>query len=218
MRNSYVVKRQENNKKRPKDLGKLIVIGGPGGSGASTIAREIARYYGLNYFYSGLMMRSLARRQNAKSLESFMRSAYFTRNRNKIDKFIDRETIKFSQLADVLIDSKTFAGLSHKKGIPCTVKIWLTADLCTRIHRHLYSHKRIKKNTKLSKNSKLYMQTRSSLVLRYSNDKKRYYKLYGIDYDKQELYNDIVIDTSKMGVGATVNLINKLLKDGKFIR
>jgi len=215
---NLVIKKQVDARKRPKDLGMLIVVGGPGGSGSSTIAKYLARYFGLNYFYSGLMMRNMARREGYPSLESFLRSTYFKKNRNKIDKFIDRDTLKFSQLSNVLIDSKTFAALAWKKKIPCTVKIWLTADLNTRIHRHLYSHGRIRKETRLSKTSKLYRQTLSSLSLRYSNDKKRYYKLYNIEYGEPQRYNDIVIDTSKMNVQSTINLILKVLKDEQFIK
>jgi cytidylate kinase len=53
---------------------------------------------------------------------------------------------------------------------------------------------------------------------RYSNDKNRYKKLYNIDYDNEEKYNDIVIDTSKMNASETFNLILKLIKEGGYIK
>lgn len=218
MRNWEIYKKQLDIGKRPKDLGLLIVVGGPGGSGASTIARMLARYLGLSYVYAGGMMRAIAEKNGFKSYVKFIESEHFKSNKNKYDKQIDRQIVRMSQRRDVLIDSKTFAALAYIKKLPCTVKIWIEADLEVRVHRALYSRSNIPEGKKVAKKSLMYRRTMLELMKRYSNDKNRYARLYGIDYDRQELYNDIVINSSKIDAGETFTLILKLLKDGKFIK
>ena len=48
-------------------------------------------------------------------------------------------------------------------------------------------------------------------------DNMRYKKLYGVDYSKPNVYNDIVIDSSNFNEEETVNLILKRLRDGRYI-
>lgn len=218
MENWKIYKKPTNIGKRPRDLGLLIVVGGPGGSGASTIALMLAQHFGLSYFYAGGMMRSMAEKRGFKTLEKFMESEEFQHDKNKIDKIVDKQIVRISQRRDILIDSKTFAALAYLKRLPCTVKIWIEADIQTRVHRALYSHDKIPEGKRVLKRSELYRKTMLDLMRRYSNDKNRYARLYGIDYDRQELYNDIIIDSSKLDAGQTFTLILKLLKDGKYTK
>jgi cytidylate kinase len=204
--------------KRPKDLGLLIVIGGPGGSGASTIARLLASKFGLQYVYGGGIMRSIAKNKGYSTLEDFLASDIMKKQSSVIDREIDEKVLKSSFARNVLIDSKDFAAISTYRQIPSTVKIWLTADIDVRVHRMLWSMSMLPKGKIISKRSKVYKETSLKLMQRYSNDKNRYKKLYNIDYDNEEKYNDIVIDTSKMNASETFNLILKLIKEGGYIK
>ena len=62
---------------RSKELGHLVVVGGPGGSGASTIARKLADYFSLNYVYGGRLMRELAEKHGFKNINDFFKSDFF---------------------------------------------------------------------------------------------------------------------------------------------
>jgi cytidylate kinase len=204
--------------KRPKDLGMLIIVGGPGGSGSSTIARMLARHFGMSYVYGGAIMRRIAKKRGFATLEDFLNSPIMKKNSLMIDREVDETLLKAAFRRNILIDSKDFAALSTYRKIPSTVKIWLEADTDIRVNRMLWSMKKVVKGKMLRKSSKVYKESAFKLIQRYSNDKNRYKKLYDIDYDHQEKYNDIVIDTSIINEGETFNLILKLIKDGRFIK
>lgn len=194
-----------------------MVVGGPGGSGSTTIAKMLAAYFGLQYIYAGAIMRRIARLKGFASLEEFLASDEVKENGNKYDKLVDEETYKASMRRNILVEGKSFAAIATLKQLPATVKIWVDADLETRVRRTLLSKKGIKHPEEVKKGSLVYRVTATELMQRYSNDKNRYSKLYGIDYGHQELYNDIVIDASHLTAGETFNLILKEIKNGKYI-
>ncbi len=222
--NNYIMQfvayegRDDYANKRQKELGKLIVVGGPGGSGCSTIAKMLAKNFALNYIYAGNMMQKFAHQQGFVDFNQLLGSRESTKLLARADKFIDKETLKASFYPETLIDSKIFGALSSLKRIPTTVKIWLTCDIENRVSRTIISKKKIIVKGKLSKHSKLYKDTASELLKRYSVDKNRFKKIYGIDFDSPEKYYDIVIDSTKLNPSETYRLIITLLKDGKYIK
>jgi cytidylate kinase len=117
----------------------------------------------------------------------------------------------------VLIDSKVFAALATVNRIPCTVRVWLTSDVETRVRRTLNKMRKLDLKNSLEKTDPLYREAMEDLMKRYSNDKNRYQKLYGVDYDKPSVYNDIVIDSSKLDAHQTFNLIIKKIEDGGYL-
>jgi len=203
--------------KRPKDLGLLFVVGGPGGSGSSTIAKMLARHYGLHYVYGGMLMRRMARNAGFETLEKFLEDLKTETEKYKADKKIDKKLIRMSYYPHVLIDSKIFAGLAVNLQIPCSVRIWLTSSIETRVRRTLHKEGKHDLNKELSKKSKLYRDTSNRLLTRHSNDKNRYWKLYDVKYDKPAKYNDIVVDSSGQTPLQTFNFIVKMVDDGEYI-
>ena len=200
-------------KLRPKELGLLFVVGGPGGSGASTISKMLAKHFKLKRTYAGQIFRNLVKNYGFEELNDLY-SELPIEDIYEFDRVTDDQMIRESQEKDVLIESKNFAGVSTNKGIPCTVKIWLESSLDVRTKRHL------KRDgyDKFPGNILKYIQIRRFLRERYESDKKRYKVLYNMDYDNPELYNDIVIDSSKQTVNETYNLILKKIKDGGYIK
>lgn len=202
-----------DRKKRSKELGYLFVVGGPGGSGASTISKMLSKHFNLKRIYAGGLFRE---RVNEKGYDNF--ENYFTPTNEDdlivIDREVDHILIRESNQRDVLIDSKLFAGISYIKGIPCTVKIWLDASLHRRALRHVNKREYKRNIDKLRE----YIKTRRDLKKRWRLDSKGYFKLYGIDYSKQKVYNDIVIDSSNMNEEETFKLILKKLEDGRYIK
>lgn len=195
----------ESSNLRPKNLGMLFVIGGYGGSGASTIAKMLARHFNLNRIYAGGLMRDIAKSNGYDRYEDFLRNTSDSELK-KFDEIVDKKMIKYSYLPNILLDSKIFAALSTKYRIPCTVKIWLTCDIETRARR------------KAKKSNLDITSVLTDLKVRYLSDKKRFEQLYNIDYSNPKKYNDIVIDTSKLNEYQTLNIILKLIKDGGYIR
>jgi cytidylate kinase len=56
-----------------------------------------------------------------------------------------------------------------------------------------------------------------SLIRRRIVDGRRYKFLYKVDYSNEELYNDIVLDTSKLNEKETFDLILRRISDGGYI-
>jgi CMP/dCMP kinase len=186
-----------------------MVIGGPGGSGASTIARRLAKHFELEYVYAGQLMRDLAKEKGFSSLTEFLNSEYFKENSQKYDMQIDESLIKKISQKNVLIDSKIFAALATMNDIPCTVKIWINANLDTRTKRTL---------EKKGWDDEKYRKVHKRLKKRYAADKERFLKLHKIEFGNQEKYNDVVVDSSDQNPEETFNFILKFIKDGGYIK
>jgi len=197
---------------RPKNLGYLFVVGGPGGSGASTIAKMLARKYELRYVYGGGLMRRLAKKYCYESLDDFL-DMIDRDDQYRYDKEIDGRLIRVSYQPNVLIDSKVFAALATKYQIPCTVSIWLNSDIEVRTKRSIE-----KKGINVVEEGEEYERIKNDLMARYANDMERYMILYGVDYDKPKLYNDIVVDSSRLSAMQTFNIIVKAIEDGKYLK
>ena len=202
-------------KERESVRGYLFVVGGPGGSGCSVISKMLARRFDLRLIYAGKLFRDAVKKRGYENFEDFYNSS----NKESLldlDREVDRRLVEESNGKDLLFDSKVFAGIAHIKDIPCTVKIWLTASLHVRALRHMGKQDLVGKG--LLERVGMYLKERKNLKKRWKLDKDRYFKLYGVDYTKPELYNDIVIDSSKMNVEETFNLILKKLENGQYLK
>ena len=189
---------------RSKELGYLFVIGGPGGCGSSTISKMLARKFGLTVVSAGKIFRSVVRDCGYSHLENIYKELPIE-DIYEFDRVTDEKMIAISNTPNILIESKGFAGVATNKNIPCTVKIWLNCSDDVRTRRHLqrdgyttFPHKIVK-----------YFKQKKFLQERLDSDRRRYKVLYDMDYDKPELYNDIVINNTSQSVSETYNLILK---------
>jgi len=202
-----------NQKVRSKDLGYLFVIGGPGGSGSSTIAKMLAEHFSLKRIYGGNLFRRLLEEKGYLDNDR----AYFQENERllmDLDKEVDAILFKESENSNVLIESKNFAALAKKHEIPCTVKIWIEANLHVRTLRAMSKY-----GISFSwKTIIIYLRMRFDLVKRYKIDYRRYYDIQGINYSNPTEYNDIVIDSSYLNEKETFDLILKYIQDGGYIK
>jgi CMP/dCMP kinase len=194
-----------NRKEREGNLGYLFVIGGPGSSGSTTIAKMLSDYFSLKRVYGGKIYRDIL-----KNLGYDLEQEIPNRSVESIDKRVDKKLLDIAKDKDILIESKIFAAIATKAKIPCTVKIWLNASLHTRTLRRMERDD--------LKGIFHYLKTRCHLLKRYMFDKNRFNKLYGIKYNRPNLYNDIVLNTSEMDSQETFNLILKYIKDGGYIK
>ena len=191
----------------------LIVVGGPGSSGASTIAKMLSEHFDLERVYAGGVFREKVEALGYKSLEEFYLKAtpemFFD-----IDREVDKYMIERARQRGVLFDSKAFAAIATKEGIECTVKIWLESSLPVRAKRLVGKHGELPFLKKLF----LYVSTLFNLANRRRADGKRYWELYKVEYSKPGKYNDIVLDTSHIDENETVKLILDKIKDGGYIK
>lgn len=189
----------------------LIVIGGPGGSGSSTISKMLSDYFNIPRIYAGDLFREEAKEQDYKSFEEFLQD--ISNGGNSLDLEIDNLLSEYAKMGNVLIESKIFGALIKERDIPHTVTIWIDANLNTRVDRQLKKEgasgfKKILKKWSIKK----------KLKKRYSIDKEKYMRLYNIHYDKPQKYYDIVLDTSRLNEVDTFNLILEELKNGGYIK
>jgi cytidylate kinase len=206
---------QERNGRRPIELGHLVVVGGPGGTGLSSVARRLAEKLNLTYVYAGDILRRFGVENGFEDIEEFVKSDLMKDSQGKFDIAAESEIIRKSQQPMVLIDSKVFAALSTILEIPTSIKIWVTASIDVRTHRVFEKYGLAKKGDTLDLQSKEYKYKQQKLINRQSLDAQRFYNLYGIEYAKQDQYNDIIVDSSNLDLDSTVNhLLTKLKSMG----
>ncbi len=119
---------------RSPELGLLVVIGGPGASGSSTISKMIAEKYGLTRYYAGGMFREIAKEEGHEDFKKFLEEVEKKKGKD-YDLEIDNRLIKASQTPNVLIEAKAFGALAVMRNIPCTIRIWITANVDVRVRR-----------------------------------------------------------------------------------
>jgi cytidylate kinase len=186
----------------------VLVIGGPGKSGSSTIAKMLSEHFQVEHVHGGNLFREQARVRGYKSLEDYYRDANIDEIK-ELDKEVDNELREYANRGGVVIESKVFAGIATKENISCFAKIWVDADLDTRVYRAVEKEGISNPIAKWIRKR----QIKKDLVLRYEIDRLRYKEMYGLDYDNPEKYNDFVIDSSGQTPDQTFNLIINYLKD-----
>ena len=188
----------------------VIAIGGPGGSGSTTIAKMLANHFHLKNIYAGDLFRKAAKEKDYEYFEEFLQE--ISKGGNHLDYEIDELMQEYAKQGNVVIDSKIYGALAKTKKLKCDVSIWLNAKLDVRIKRHL-EKEHVKGINKLRR----YFQIKQELKKRYRIDKEKYWRLYKVRYDKPALYYDIVLDTSDIDEQKTFDLILKRIEDGGYI-
>lgn len=189
----------------------LLVVGGPGGSGSSTISEMLAKHFSIPRIYAGDLFREKAKEEDFESFEEFLQE--ISEGGNSLDLEIDNLLLEYSKIGNILIESKIFGALAKVRNIPCTATIWLDCEIQKRVDRQI-SKEGITGIAKIWKRFAI----RRKLEKRYRIDKEKYQRLYKIRYDRPSDYYDIVLDTSNLDEVETFKLILKKLEDGRYIK
>lgn len=189
----------------------VISVGGPGGSGSTTISKMLANHFGIKHIYAGDLFRKAAKERDIEYFEEFLQQ--ISKGGNSLDMEIDGMLEEYGRNGDVVLDSKVYGALAKVKGLKCDVSIWLDSKIDVKVRRHLG-----KENIKGLKKVKRYFEIKSNLKKRYRIDKEKYWRLYKVRYDKPNLYYNIILDTSNMNEQETFNLILEKIKDGGYIK
>jgi cytidylate kinase len=167
------------------------------GTGKSTLAKKLAKKYGLRYYSGGDALKALAAEEGYDSSSrgwwespeglSFLEK----REKNfKFDKAVDDKLLEYAQQGRVLLDSWTMPWL-----LKAGFKIWLVASVEKRAER-------IARRDKLSIKEALQM-----LKEKEARTKAIYKKLYGFTLGEDFEPFNLVLDTDNLNAGEVFQVL-----------
>ncbi|MFV2041339.1 MAG: (d)CMP kinase, partial [Candidatus Hydrothermarchaeales archaeon] len=141
----------------------ILTVGGPIGSGKTTVASAVAKRFGLRHISAGVIFREMAR-QRGLSLEDFSKLA---ESDDSFDQSVDRRQKELAKEGSAIVD-----GRLSGRFIDGDIKIWLTAPFDLRAQRIAK-----REGVDISK-------AREDMKKREKSEATRYKKIYSIDiYD-----------------------------------
>lgn len=168
----------------------IITIGGPIGSGKTTVASAIAGLYGFKHVSAGLIFRKMAK-ENGLTLEEFSELA---EKDPFYDKRVDERQKALAKEGNAVVD-----GRLSGRFIEGDIKIWLTAPFGLRAQRVA---QRDGKELKLATDE---MQNREK------SEATRYKKIYNINVYDLSIY-DVVLNTALWGAEGVIKIIGTLIE------
>jgi len=167
----------------------IITIGGPPGSGKTTVARMLSEKLGMELVVIGEVFRAMAK-ERGLSLAEFGDVAS---EDHTIDLMIDKRTVDLAQKGNIILEGRLAGVMMRTQKIP-SFKIWLAADIAERARR-IAGREKEKPENVLERMKK-----------REQCEKERYRVIYEIEYDDRFIY-DLVIDTSDITPEEIVKII-----------
>ena len=184
----------------------VICVCGMAGSGKSTVAKKLAKKYGLKYYSGGDALKALAIKEGHKPLEhgwwESSEGISFLEKRKtnlKFDKKVDEELLKVAKEGNVVLDSWTMPWLL-KKGF----KIWLEASIEKRAER-------IAKRDNISINEAL-----KALEIKEKETKSIYQKLYGFSLGEDFTPFHLILDTDNLRAEEAFEILCKVIDNVVF--
>ena len=162
----------------------IITISGRPGSGKSSTAEQLSKLLGYERFYSGGVVREIAKRRNL-SLGELNKSA---EEDETIDKEIDEEIKKFAHKDQYIVDARL--GFHW---IPESFKVFLYLDMDVAAARIFHD---IDSRIKSAEYAIDIGEVEDGIRERMDSERKRYEKLYGIN-PYHPSHFDLVIDTAQ---------------------
>ncbi|KYC51727.1 MAG: cytidylate kinase [Candidatus Methanofastidiosum methylothiophilum] len=151
-----------------------ITIGGPPGSGKTTVAKLVSIQVGFKHIYTGEIFRTLAK-EKGLSLEDFSKLA---ENDYSIDIEVDKRQKELGQQENIVLEGR----MARFMIIP-DFSIWVTAPFDTRVNR-------------LAQRENLpYQEVYKNTKLREESERNRYQKIYNVDIYNLSAY-DLVINSA----------------------
>ncbi|MDP7244090.1 MAG: cytidylate kinase family protein [Flavobacteriales bacterium] len=174
----------------------IITISGKAGSGKSTIAKQLAKKLKLKHYSIGDLMRQIAKDKNI----SLMELSKLAEKDNSIDLELDKKNIELREENNFVIDGRLTAYFSPY----AELKVFLDCDDEVRADRILKDERKDEKSKNIKESTKKIKQ-------REQSERKRYKKLYNVDYCDKKLYN-LIIDTTNLSIKEVVEKIIEAVK------
>ncbi|MEM2116043.1 MAG: cytidylate kinase family protein [Candidatus Woesearchaeota archaeon] len=171
----------------------IITISGKAGSGKSSVAKELSKRIGFEFFSVGKIRREVAMSLGL-SLEEFNRLSL---EKKEYDFMVDDYQKKLN--GNLVLDSR-LGFFFH----PNSIKVFLDVDPMVAAKRILEDKREIEDYSNLEEATKKVLE-------RDNNDRLRLMNLYNIDFLDITNY-DLILDTTSRTVGQVVELIVNFLK------
>jgi len=174
----------------------IITLSGKAGSGKSTIAKQIAKRLNLKHYSIGDLMREIAKERKI----SLNELSQLAEEDESIDLELDKKQIDLRDKNDFIIDGRLTAYF-----LPfADLKVFLDCSDKIRADRIITD----KRDDETGKNTKELIK---KIKQREKSERKRYEKLYKIDYYDPKLY-DLMIDTTNLSILEVVENIMEAVK------
>ena len=174
----------------------IITISGKAGSGKSTVAEQLAKKLELKHYSIGDLMRQIAKERNISLIEL----SKLAEKDDSIDIELDKKNIELREEDNFVIDGRLTAYFSPY----AELKVFLDCDDKVRTERIL-------KDKREGEKSKNLRELITKIKQREQSERKRYKKLYNVDYYDKKLYN-LIIDTTNLSIKEVVDKIIKAVK------
>lgn len=167
----------------------IVTVGGPIGSGKTTIAEALAEKFDLRHISAGRVFREMAEKMGM-SLAEFSK---FAEEHHELDREVDERQVEMAKEGNAIVDGRLSGWM-----LDADLKIWLNAPLKVRA-------KRVANREKKSFEVAL-RETKD----RERSEKKRYEEIYDIDLDDLGVY-DVILNTAKWDAEGVVEIIEKMI-------
>lgn len=168
----------------------IVTIGGPIGSGKTTVARAISERFGLRHISAGIIFRGIAK-EKGLSLEEF---SVLAEKDHSYDRTVDKKQQEMIGEGDAVVD-----GRLSGRFIESDIKIWLTAPFEERAERVAN-----RENISLE-------QSIEGMKKREKSEATRYKDIYGINiYDLSQY--DVVLNTALWSAEGVISIISTMIE------
>ena len=156
----------------------LITVGGPPGSGTSTLCRLLMERTNLRYIYAGQLFRDQAMERGM----TLMEFSTLCLEDPSIDRKLDDVMLEEARAGEAILEGRMIGPLCAKNAI-ASLKVYVDADPVERARRVM------------ERDGGTLEDVVRTMEMREDLEKKRYVRYYGIDPTDTSWY-DIVIDST----------------------
>ncbi len=174
----------------------VITVGGPPGSGTSTVCQLIEERTKMEYIYAGQIFRHQAKNLGI-SLSEF---SVLCENDPKFDRSLDDLMLEKATKGNVILEGRMIGPLCSKKKIG-SLKIYIDADPTIRAKRVM------------ERDGGTLEEVVEKMSYREESEAQRYLRYYDIDPREKSFY-DMIIDSSNLTPEEELDLIMEQIRSG----
>ncbi|MHA1265214.1 MAG: (d)CMP kinase [Candidatus Helarchaeota archaeon] len=170
----------------------IITISGFHGTGKTTVAKQIAHQFKMNYIAAGDVFRQMAK-ERKMTLNEF---STFVEQHPEIDREIDERTIMEAKKGNVVLDALLAA--------------WMTQDISD-INILLITDQEIRIKRIAQRESRSFEEVKQETLKREQSEIARFKKIYNINLNDYSIY-DLILNTGLWSQETVEQVIIQLIK------